>query len=744
MSDTTAEMPDTSTLPARFRPSPTNAPPVLVRLLTGHEYTVTIDENFDAFAAEAIDALRNRKQWRSVSAARAKMTEACREYLKYLKLDADEQLNTIASAGVIEVEIPLASGEAAFAFPWEFALSEATASLRKSTPLLVIRWLSGGQAGTGPGTGVGTALVVQSSPANLSEFYTFDSEQKLVASSLPNVGMQDAIGLTEAQLKSQIEVTSPNLIHFAGIDGLQGAALLKWPETRTTPGMFFPDDHGMALIVPPETMAEAATAGKKAKPALVSYNLYNSSWPLASNTVAKGTAAAIGFQDEIDDSAAELFFARFYEAWQSSGWNILAACRDAWQGLQASNTKLTGTGVVLWSAHSLIKAPTTGTAAATSPSPETIHHTPAFPDLRKAISVTINPRDKLNYSMLHNNRPLFEKFEVKRQTSGRLLNVRVDITLQAGTESADYSAVFDLGRSTPLVDVNERARVSLTSDMARSLRESVYTSLFVSVKWEHELVYQETFRVALLPPDEWRDDDLNRVWLPSFVLPRDPAIAKLIDGAQKFLTALADDAGAGFDGYQGVRLDAKIEDRCESVDRQVYSLWWSLIQDYGLSYINPPPSFTAKCLRTPADIIGGRRGTCIDLTLLLAALLEYIDIHPVIFLLQGHAFPGYWRSEESYALLAQGTLSRPQTSGPGSQYAWMFDRVCYSDLLQLVREGHLIPLESIALTQRCGYWDAVAQGIENLRNKNEFEFLIDIKRAREANVTPIPLWSIHT
>jgi hypothetical protein len=59
------------------------------------------------------------------------------------------------------------------------------------------------------------------------------------------------------------------------------------------------------------------------------------------------------------------------------------------------------------------------------------------------------------------------------------------------------------------------------------------------------------------------------------------------------------------------------------------------------AYINPPPTFTEKSqrLRTPSDIVMGKRGTCIDLTLLLAACLEYAEIYPVLFLLKDHAFP---------------------------------------------------------------------------------------------------------
>jgi len=148
--------------------------------------------------------------------------------------------------------------------------------------------------------------------------------------------------------------------------------------------------------------------------------------------------------------------------------------------------------------------------------------------------------------------------------------------------------------------------------------------------------------VLLLPVNHWifNVDDGDK-WLASFVLPSDPAVAKVIDSAQRYVMALRDSSGASFDCYQSSK---------EEVDLQVRALWSALAFDQGLSYINPPPGATDKAqrLRTPSDVIDGRRGTCIDLALLLAACLEQVGIYPVIFLLWDHAFPGYWRDEKNY------------------------------------------------------------------------------------------------
>ena len=113
-------------------------------------------------------------------------------------------------------------------------------------------------------------------------------------------------------------------------------------------------------------------------------------------------------------------------------------------------------------------------------------------------------------------------------------------------------------------------------------------------------------------------------------------------------SVLADDPAAGFDGYQSVDTDQ--DDPSAGVDAQVRAIWTAVVNEYRLQYINPPPSYSQETqrLRTPTDIVMSNTGTCIDLALMLASILEYIDIYPVIVLLSGHAFVGYWRSQEAY------------------------------------------------------------------------------------------------
>jgi hypothetical protein len=72
--------------------------------------------------------------------------------------------------------------------------------------------------------------------------------------------------------------------------------------------------------------------------------------------------------------------------------------------------------------------------------------------------------------------------------------------------------------------------------------------------------------------------------------------------------------------------------------------------------------------------------------------------------------------------------------------AWMLDSEFYPRVLDLVMKGDLIPIETTLLTKRRGFSEAVEEGVRNLTSQSEYQFLIDLKLARENGVTPLPLW----
>jgi hypothetical protein len=499
---------------------------------------------------------------------------------------------------------------------------------------------------------------------------------------------------------------------------------------------------------------------------LIACNIYNSAARIAPLAVASGAGAAIGFQDSFDDDLAELFFSTLYRAWNLADWNIVSAFQFAWQAVREQGRPLLGSGVVLWNDASILAE-----AAVAGATEDARHQTirdrwrqqpapPLTPEtVRDQLEVEVTLISQLNYSILHNNGPIFGKFRVRKKDLGvgRVDGLQVTVELHVGTDSYPFRMQASIGESAPHVDLPDGIRVSLASQLSRAIRESIHTSLFVEVKWQDTVLYRETHRVTLLPVDEWRFDAKNYRWLPSFVLPRDPAVLRVVDSAQRYLMALRDDATAGFDGYQSVEARAGANPRpedCGPVDLQVRAIWSALLYESSLSYINPPPTFTdsSQRLRTPSDCIDGKRGTCIDLALLLAACLEYVEIYPAIFLLKTHAFPAYWRhdsfhedfgSARSGAALTETEISKgPPRVAPGQSFSWDFQPAQYREILGEVRAGRLVPLETTLVTGRGSFADAIAGGVENLASRREFESMLDILLARtdsESSVTPLPI-----
>lgn len=734
---------------------------VTIRAASGQEFQINSSKALQQAAMKWSYVLRNRRRWIDLETTRAEQEKRALSQLNELGLDKD-QIRDLGQAGIIEVSIPYYSEETGWearVTPWEYLLTAATRSFRRGKQLLIIRHLDRvGQSAKKPAGKPERVLMIESAPGGLREGFTFDAERNLITSNLkfspPEIGEDES----RQKLRQRIKKYRPDVIHIAGFDTRQGISLgvLQADKELQDGYLLKSDSNGVDPIYALE-LARIINAADH-KPWLVGCNIYNSAARICPLIVAEGADAALGFQDEFDDYLAEIFFTSFYRAWSERGVNAMEAFQMAFKMLR-EHPHIKGTGVTLWSARSLIGEMHQQTRRKMSARAiKNVEESLQPKNLTLVLPAEVeNTRDwleepkvaaykTLNYSMLHNNRDLFESLNLRWARAGRFNNIQVEVTLYVGAEEFKYRSSVELSQSS--LPISDRIRIPLIYSTWADIRDSVYTTLLVDIKWGVHTLYCDTHQVKLLPLEEWVDTDEDRIWLPSFVQPRDPAISRVIDSAQRYLIALADYAGAGFDGYQSV--DPKAEDKSEGVDFQAQAIWWSLIYDYGLSYINPPPVYTkmSQRLRTPLEVINGRRGTCIDLAILLASCLEYVEIYPVIFLLNDHAFPGYWRSDSDYEtfLKTSSPLKDADAQGDqeivassGKQEPWSLGKDSYGEVLRYVREGKLVPIETTWLTSRGSFWDAVDEGIKNLRSKSNFHSMLDVKRARLESVTPIPM-----
>jgi hypothetical protein len=361
------------------------------------------------------------------------------------------------------------------------------------------------------------------------------------------------------------------------------------------------------------------------------------------------------------------------------------------------------------------------------------------------IHVNLDIQTEVNYSLLHNNRELLSTLTLTKLVDRPLKDIAVRVELCVGADSYPYRYTHLVLDEVQLA-LAPLVKIPLTANLPRSLRERVQSTVYVKVSCEEQTAFEDTRRVTLIPVDEWLDDTKKNPWLPSFVLPRDPAILKIINSSRRYLIGIMDDPAAGFDGYQ---------EAAAEVDKQVQAIWTALVNEYRLQYINPPPAYSSQTqrLRMPTDILKSNSGTCIDLALLLASCLEYIGVYPVVVLLVDHAFVGYWRSEGAHDHFVSVKTIPPTIPGVGSpaareaalpyvdQYGWRLTKLNYAEVMAYVTSGHLVMLEATYLTAAKSFADAQEQGRANLRSRKEFDSLLDIQVARTASppVTPLPI-----
>jgi hypothetical protein len=715
--------------------------------------------------------LENRERWAGKDLASERLSGDARRDLEKWGY-AEDSLRVLADVDVVEVRIPFSEESNDWemrVFPWEFILSEAARHLRRiEKPLIVVRHLDvvgGNTRVVALGSKPKTLLFIVGAPGPLSKRYDFTMEKQLVydCCGRKDVQLIDCENPTIDTLREEVRKNHPDIVHVSAVDTRLAFSLLSRggniPDPDETSewrsdGIVLAGEVGLQNVRAAE-FGEFITSGGQ-PPMVVGYNVWRSGSRIAPLTVARGARIAIGFQTTFDDRLAELFFSKFYETFRKTGWNApLSAFQAAWESLRGKPDSLTGTGILFWSAESVLTQ--------VSPSVSKKEETPRVLTARSArgkIKVIVKPIERLNYALAHNNSPMFEEFTIHLQ-EGFLHDVRVEVQLFDGAESHPYVTMFDLGK---FKDLTKIVKLPLTSTLERSVDENVHTSFRVRVSCGDIVFYEDTHRITLLPIDLWKSTDEECKWLPSFVLPRDPAVTKILRSATGMLACLSDDPTAAFDGYQTV--DTSADDPTNYVDLQVRAIWTAMILELPMSYMNPPPSYESDSqrLRTPSETLETEFGTCIDTSLLLAACLEFVGIYPVIFLIEGHAFPGYWRDEKTYQDFVAGANKSEKESGQddgsidaewktGSEDTvelalgcpWMIGRIAYSEIMEYVNDSDLVPLESTLLTNRSGFEVAMDEGLKNLRSREEFYALVDIQLARDNRpnpVTPLPIGGI--
>ncbi len=224
-------------------------------------------------------------------------------------------------------------------------------------------------------------------------------------------------------------------------------------------------------------------------------------------------------------------------------------------------------------------------------------------------------------------------------------------------------------------------------------------------------IVSEKFPIAVCANDEW----FGAVVLPSLLA---AYVTPNVDGIARLQTEVAEI-------LQEQGLKSSLEG-CQARDKnRVYEMVRAAYQAVvrrQIHYANPPASFglTGQRVRFPDKILRDKLGTCLDLSLLFASLLEQCGLHPLILLYAGHAFVGCHLREACL-------------------------RESFDDNLQALRKlaelDEVVVFETTLATVGGSASFNVAENIARKRLADDESFVgtLDVRRARVERVRPIPL-----
>lgn len=335
------------------------------------------------------------------------------------------------------------------------------------------------------------------------------------------------------------------------------------------------------------------------------------------------------------------------------------------------------------------------------------------------VEIVFDPQRSLFPSLLKNGRSAIERLNI---TSNIEETVHVAVVCDTGAGTSSYGETrrlhFGDNRFEPesivfpilyeLMDSDARRRINLQVTVS-AIGGTVLGQVTKSVDWRGR--------------NEWLDRREAWPFIPSFVQPMADAVATIAQRAHDVLTQIGE-PGLSLDGYQ-----SGDEGR---VDLQMRSIYQALRQEL-IKYINPPSSPVhselggGQLVRSPDLVLGRRHGTCHDLALLFAAVSEYVGLYPVVIIVPGHTYFGYWRDPAQHDAFWAGVKAkalRPLT-GLGAEFM-----LTGRELRGLAESGHVQLVEATDVTRpEVTFAAACEHGFANL--SRGFDAAIDVWKSRE-------------
>jgi len=331
------------------------------------------------------------------------------------------------------------------------------------------------------------------------------------------------------------------------------------------------------------------------------------------------------------------------------------------------------------------------------------------------LNVSVDFSSRVNFAFQQNAIPILRRVEIRNEGISDLRDVVCTFV-----PSPDWAKRLEVhidriaaGTDHVLVDLPLDLNLNYLAELSDRVRGEIIFELRCRVEaaTDAETVYTETLQLDVFAHDEWTGLSSLPEILAAFVTPNIAAVETLLGRTAILLGQRT--GRASLEGYQ-----AKNKQRVFAMLDCIYDA----LREVGIHYSSPPASFerSGQRVRFGEQIIRSKLGTCLDLSLLFASVMEQAGLRPLVLMHEGHAYPGCWLVEESFPEPSWDTLQ---------------------DIRKRVELEEIVVFESTLCCDGNGsdFMRATLAARPHLNQDAIFHYAIDVYRSRASGIRPLPI-----
>jgi hypothetical protein len=349
------------------------------------------------------------------------------------------------------------------------------------------------------------------------------------------------------------------------------------------------------------------------------------------------------------------------------------------------------------------------------------------------VDIDLKVLERVAYALAHNRLTFIKSLRLRPKTSSF---GPFEVTVSARWAVSEtppvktFSTVVDIsGQSETWIPVDVRA-CRLDDIALADLTEDAPAYITVEVRDRHTGQWQYSeHELTVMSRNQWiaQRPEITA----AFVQPNHPSAPEILRAASERLAAST--GSDAIDGYQS--LASGSNKRPREIAKAVFEALGDRIEHY----INPPSGFNeeGQKLRPLDQVLSDKHGTCLDLACAYASVLEQAGLHPLIFIVHGHAFTGVWTKP----------LMMPRASTEA-----------FESIINRFETGDILPVETVLISDPNSFDEAVSAarrhftersvGCEHCAHlaasgasaddKPHMLAAIDIRTSRKENILPLP------